>query len=163
MVETATMGETAIIVALIAAAVSLTSLLLTTSLTESRERRRALWERELSRFLELEDTAGILVENVLSYKASSDKTRANIQGKMEFLHRASGRFLRYSDVAASLRDLHHAIGWFVSRKDTFDNSAEYTQARNDIVEAFRKLLNTSDNALASAHKRLRLWPRWLGR
>ena len=157
------MGETAIIVALIAAVMSLTSLLLTTSLTESRDRRRALWERELGRFLELEEVAGLLVENVLAYKAPSDAGAKEVHEHMEFLHRASGRFQRYSDVSASLRDLHHAIGWFASQKSAFDSSAEFKQARHDIVKAFNTLLDTSDKALSHVHKRLSLWRRGHGR
>lgn len=157
------MGETAIVVALIAAAVSLTSLLLTASLTESRDRRRALWERELERFFELEEIAGILVENVLSYRARSETMATEIREHMEFLQRASGRFQRYSEVSSSIRDLHHAVALFLSQNATFDNSTEFKQARQEITDAFNVLLDTSDRALGRTHKRLGFWRRWHGR
>lgn len=148
------MGDTAIIVALIAAAVSLINLFLTTSLTQSRERRKALWERELERFLELEEIAGLVVENSLTYKKLTENEEKELHTQMDFLYRASGRFQRYKDVSASVRNLHHAIGLYISQRSSFGSSEEFNQARAEISSSFAKMLETSDKSLSLAHKRL---------
>jgi hypothetical protein len=67
---------TAIVVACVAASVSIVSLVWSTRLNEGRDRRKVLWERELNRFSELEDTAGCLVEDLLSYNIRSDQERS---------------------------------------------------------------------------------------
>ncbi|MCK9202498.1 MAG: hypothetical protein M0P42_15320, partial [Gallionella sp.] len=67
----------AIVVACLAAAVSVVTLVLTTRLTEGRERRKVLWERELVRFAELEDVAGRLVEDLMRFNIrDEDSTQA---------------------------------------------------------------------------------------
>lgn len=68
---------TAIVVACLAAAISLVNLAWTTRLTEGRERRKVLWERELARFAELEDVAGRLVEDLLRFSIREDSERAS--------------------------------------------------------------------------------------
>lgn len=50
----------AIIVACVAAAVSIVNLFWSAHLNEGREQRKVLWERELNRFSEIEDTQAAL-------------------------------------------------------------------------------------------------------
>jgi hypothetical protein len=134
----------AIVVACLAAAVSLVNLAWSTRLTENRERRKVLWEREIARFLELEEQAGCLVEELLSYKLRDQAHRGSINGRVGYLDGATGRFLRYEAVASSIRDLHHAAGWYISRDMQHESKAEFEQARADLLSGFRKLVLACD-------------------
>ena len=148
------MDNAAIIVACIAAAVSLVSLLIASRLSESQERRKALWERELLRFLELEEVAGTLVDDLFAYRVRDEDKRQQISQKLEFVRRATGRFLRYKDVTAALHKLGNSAGWFFSQDMKHQSSKEFKEAKSDVEQDFRKLLRTSDEALRHVHKRL---------
>ena len=144
----------AIIVACLAAAVSIVNLTLSTRLSEGSERRRVLWERELDRFSELEDTAGRLVEDLLSYNIRSDTERSSTLEKLQLLRGSTGRFLRYPTIAAALRDVTHSGGWYISQDMKHDTRAEFEEARNDVTTSFSKLISAIDETLKSAPKRL---------
>lgn len=145
---------TAIVVACMAAAVSLVTLVLTTRLTEGRERRKALWERELVRFAELEDVAGRLVEDLLRFNIRGDEERKQAYEKLQFLRVASGRFMRYKSVAGALRDLENAAGWYIREDMKHESRSEYEKARLDVSEGFEKLIAACDEALKKAPKSL---------
>ena len=140
----------AIVVACLAAAVSLVNLVLTTKLTERRERRKTLWERELARFSELEDIAGRLVEDLLSFNKQEDSESKNSYEKLQYIRQATGRFLRYDKVARALRDFEHAAGWYISQKNNYVTSEEYKEARNDVSASFKALIMSCDEALKNA-------------
>jgi hypothetical protein len=143
-----------IVVACIAAAVSIVTLVLTTRLTEGRERRKVLWERELSRFSDLEDVAGRLVEDLMRYNIREDGQRADALEKLRFLRTASGRFLRYESVASALRDLENAAGWYISQDMKHDSRAEVEKARADVNDSFKKLIQACDETLRKAPRAL---------
>ncbi|HEY3433559.1 MAG TPA: hypothetical protein VGK09_13540 [Rhodocyclaceae bacterium] len=144
----------AIIVACLAAAVSIVNLTLSTRLSEGRERRKVLWERELDRFSELEDTAGRLVEDLLSYNIRSDTERSAALERLQLLRGSTGRFLRYPTIAAALRDVTHSAGWYISQDMKHETKAEFEEARNDVTTSFSKLISAIDKTLKSAPKRL---------
>jgi len=144
----------AIVVACVAAAVSVVTLVLTTRLTEGRERRKVLWERELVRFAELEDVAGRLVEDLLRFNIRSDEERKQAYEKLQFLRAATGRFLRYERIAGALRDLENAAGWYIREDMKHESKAEYEKARADVSEGFRKLIFACDETLRNAPKGL---------
>jgi hypothetical protein len=144
----------AIIVACVAASVSIISLVWSTRLNEGRDRRKVLWERELNRFSELEDTAGRLVEDLLSYNIRSDQERSAALEKLQVLRGATGRFLRYPTIASALRDVSHSAGWYISQDMKHETKAEFEEARNDVTASFGKLIAAIDETLKRAPKRL---------
>ena len=144
----------AVVIACVSAAVSIVSLVWSTHLHEGRERRKVLWERELNRFAELEDTAGRLVEDLLSYNIRSDEHRSAAQEKLQGLRATTGRFLRYPAIAAALRDVTHSAGWYVAQDMKHETRAEFEEARNDVTSSFSKLITAIDATLKSAPKRL---------
>ena len=107
--------DATVIAAGIAAVASVTTLFLNTKLSESREKRRLLWERELERFFELEEAAGRLVQDLLAFRFNDADAREVAEEKREFLHAAGGRFRRYPDVAGALGELHHCSGWYITQ------------------------------------------------
>ena len=104
----------AIIVACLAAVVSIASLVWSVRLNESRERKNILWERELGRFFELEDMAGCLVEDLLNYNIR-DEERSEALTRLQTLRAFTGRFRRYPAISSALRELTHSSGWFISQ------------------------------------------------
>ena len=144
----------AITVAFIAAAVSIINLIWTTRLNEGRERRKMLWERELNRFSELEDTAGCLVENLLSYNNCSEQERSSSWDKLQTLRTATGRFLRYPEIASALREVTHSAGWYISQDNKHKTKTDFEGARSDVINSFQKLIKAIDTTLKSAPKRL---------
>lgn len=153
MIPEAPRDYAAIIVACIAALVSIVTLVLTTRLTEGRERRKVLWERELVRFSELEDVAGCLVEDLLRFSMRTPEGTEQIYDKLRFLKASPGRFLRYDQVAAAVRDLENSAGWYISNDLKFDK-VEDAKARAEISDGFRKLIAACDKALSKAPRGL---------
>lgn len=147
---TALKDYTAIVVACLAAAVSLVNLAWTTRLTEKRERRKVLWERELARFSELEDIAGRLVEDLLRFNIREDAERQRAHEKLQHIREATGRFLRYDKVARALRDLENAAGWYISQDMKHETAEEYKKARSDVSESFKAFILACDETLKNA-------------
>lgn len=145
---------TAIVVACLAAAVSVVNLAWTARLTEKRERRKVLWERELVRFSELEDIAGRLVEDLLRFNIRDDAERQRAYEKLQYVRDATGRFLRYDKVASALRELEHAAGWYISQDMKHETSEEYKKARSDVSGSFKALISACDETLKNAPKGL---------
>lgn len=151
---TALKSYTAIIVACVAAAVSIINLFWSAHLNEGRERRKVLWERELNRFSELEDTAGRLIEDLLSFNIRSDEERFAAREKLQLLRAATGRFLRYPNIASALRDVTYSAGWYISQDMKHETKTEYEEARKDVTSSFSKLIVAIDDTLKSAPRRL---------
>lgn len=145
---------TAIVVACVAASVSIVNLVWSTRLNEGRDRRRALWERELNRFAELEDAAGRLVEEVLSYKACIDEQFSATVARLQALRETTGQFLRYPDVAEALRDITQSTAWCISCSMKHESMDEIEEARKEVTVRFGGLVAAIDEALKNAHKRL---------
>ena len=145
---------TAIVVACLAAGISVINLLWSTRLNEGRERRKILWERELNRFSELEDTAGRLVEDLLSYNIRCDEEREKANEKIQALRVSTGRFLRYPEVADSLRKINNSAGWYIARDMKHNTKEEYQEARDDVSKSFQALVKAIDSTLKNAPKRL---------
>jgi hypothetical protein len=144
----------AIVVACVAALVSIVSLVWSTRLNEGRDRRKVLWERELNRFSELEDTAGRLVEDLLSYNIRTDQERTAVLEKLQVLRGATGRFLRYPEIASALRDVSQSAGWYISQDMKHESKAEFEEAKNDVTVSFGKLIAAIDKTLKHAPNRL---------
>lgn len=144
----------AIIVACVAAAVSIVNLTLSTRLSEGRERRKVLWERELDRFSELEDTAGRLVEDLLSYNIRSETARSAASEKLQVLRGATGRFLRYPTIVAALRDVTHSADWYISQDMKHETKEQFEEARSSVTTSFSKLISAIDETLKLAPRRL---------
>ena len=88
-----------VIAALVAALASIATLVLSTVLTFRREQRKALWEQELRRFLELEEAAGRLTEELSTYELrGSPDGEQNFWSQFNWLKVATGRFRRYPGV-----------------------------------------------------------------
>ena len=145
---------TAIVVACLAAGVSIVSLVWSARLNEGHERRKALWERELNRFSELEDTAGRLVEDLLSCNIRSEQERSASWEKLQTLRTATGRFLRYPEIASALREVTHTAGWYISQDMKHKTATDFEEARSDVNNSFEKLIKAIDVTLKSAPNRL---------
>ncbi|ACT48288.1 hypothetical protein [Methylotenera mobilis] len=145
---------TAIVVACVAASVSIVSLVWSTRLNEGRDRRKVLWERELNRFSELEDTAGRLVEDLLSFNIRTEQERSEALEKLHVLRGATGRFLRYPKIAAALREINHSAGWYIAKDMKHETKTEFEEARNDVSSSFSKLIVAIDETLKNASNRL---------
>jgi len=132
-----------LIAAVIAAAVSIASLLLNSRLTLDRERRLVLWRKEVDRLIDLEELAGRLVEDVGSYR-HIDGTRDRIAGQMEQLEAMAGRIARYANVRQTVRNLHNVLSrLFVDRRDQKEDQA----SRSELESAHRALLAACDGVL----------------
>lgn len=141
---------TAIVVACIAAAVSIVTLVLTTRLTEARERRKVLWERELLRFSEIEEVAGRLVDDLMRFHIREENEKKLAYEKLQFVRTASGRLLRYKEVSQALRELENAAGWYISEDMRHETKLEYEKARLDVQMAFDNLVAACDRTLKKA-------------
>ena len=144
----------AIVVAFIAATVSIINLIWSTRLNEGRERRKALWERELNRFSELEDIAGRLVEDLLSNNIRSEQVLSTSWENLKTLRDSTGRFLRYPAIASALRQVTHSAGWYISQDMKHENKTDYEEVRNEVINSFDELVRAIDATLKNAPKRL---------
>ena len=145
---------TAIIVAILAAAISIVNLVWSTRLNESRERRKTLWEREMLRFSELEDTSGKLVEALLTFNIRSEEEKALANQKIQALRASTGSFLRYPAIAKALRDVTRSAGWYIARDMQYETKEEYEEARKEVTDSFQSLIKAIDATLKDAPKRL---------
>lgn len=121
---------------------SLLSLFVGSRLVLQRERRQLLWSKELDRFLELEELAGTLVEEIGSYKPVPTD-RAELVAQFDSLHRSAGQFARYPAVRQAVRDLHNVLGrLFVAKRDSEDDR----EVRGELEPAYRSLIDACDKA-----------------
>jgi hypothetical protein len=151
---TALKDYTAIIVACIAAAVSIINLFWSMHFNEKREQRKVLWERELNRFSELEDTAGRLIEDILSYRIRTESELSIANKKLQILRAATGSFLRYPNIASALRDVTHSSAWYIAQDMRHETRAEFEDAQNSVKTSFEKLVTAIDEALKNAPRKI---------
>ena len=136
-----------VIGAIIAALASIATLVLSTALTFRREQRKALWEQELRRFLELEEAAGRLTEGLTTYEL-----RVSPEGEKQFwdhynwLKVATGRFRRYPGVHTALREFCHAAAAFHQVDKRTGSPTEYDERGAALEQAFQKLIAVADKA-----------------
>lgn len=83
-----------LIAAVVAAAVTITSLLLNSRLTLDREKRLVIWRKEVDRIIELEELAGKLVEDLGGYH-DLETVRKRVGMPLELLEAMGGRLSRY--------------------------------------------------------------------
>ena len=135
-----TTEEVTLIAALIAALTSIVTLGLNTRLAILKEKRMLLWQKELDRLLELEETAGVAQEIALSY-ASAEVLEKEFPPLHDQLRHAAGRFGRYPELSQALRDLNHACAVTVAEKVKSGDSREWQEK---IKPAYQKFLNACD-------------------
>jgi hypothetical protein len=129
--------------AVIALLGSILSLFISTSLAIQKERRQLLWAKELDRFFELEELAGDLVEELVSYRSALGDRTTLTQG-FGALEQAAGRFGRYPEVRQAIRDLHNTLGrMFVAKRDRQNDQ----EVRGELDPTFRKLLAACDKVV----------------
>ena len=124
-----------------------TTLALSTALTFRREQRKSLWEQELRRFLELEEAAGKLAEELLSYELRvSPEGEAKFLEQYRWLKAATGRFRRYPSVLAALKDFNHAAASFYQVDRRTGQPSEYDEHAANLEASYKALLGASDAA-----------------
>jgi len=136
-----------VIGAIIAAIASVLTLALGTALTFRREQRKALWEQELRRFLELEEAAGRLIEELVTYELRvSPEGSSRFLDQYNWLKAATGRFRRYPDVHTALREFSYAAAAFHQVDRRTGSPAEYDERGAELERAFQTLIAAADKA-----------------
>jgi hypothetical protein len=95
-----------LIAPMVALAVSIFTILVTTRLAIDKERRQLIWAKELDQFFALEELSGQLVEE-LAGPGTLDQ--ASVGPMMAELRRAVGRFTRYGKVCQATRQLQNTV------------------------------------------------------
>ena len=129
-----------LIASLFALCGSLLSLFTGSSLAIRKERRQLVWSKELDRCFALEETAGILVEDLGSNRSIQDREELLLNQLRQFSDLA-GKFARYSDVRQSIRDLHNVLTRLYIAKRDFQDEREI---RGELEPAYRKFLDSCD-------------------
>jgi len=136
-----------VIAALVAALASIATLALSTVLTFRREQRKALWEQELRRFLELQEAAGRLTEELSTYELrGSPDGEQNFWSQFNWLKVATGRFRRYPGVHAALREFNYAAAAFHQVDKRTGAPKEYDEQGAALELAYQELIRASDAA-----------------
>jgi hypothetical protein len=135
-----------LIPAVVGAAIALIAPILTSWLTLKRERRQQLWQRELQRFFELEELAGILTE-ALAGHGPLDQMADQLHSQMAQLKIATGKFRRYPQVAQAIRDFENSAGWILSRERRFDSRAEHDKVMKELESHYQALLKACDKVV----------------
>lgn len=115
-------------------------------LTLRRERHQQLWSRELERFFQLEELAGVVAERLSGYRPIEPEYN-QIGEKLSHLQAAAGRFRRYPEVTQAIRDFCNRAGWLLSRMGDFPSLEEAESAKADMVDAHKALLRACDEVL----------------
>lgn len=136
-----------VIAASIAAVASVATLILNALLATTREKRKALWEKELERFFELEEKAGQLTEDLFSYRCRSDDEKKDFYANSQYLRDMVGRFLRYEEVANALRKFNQCANWYFSQDMKHESKKEFEDARRDLEDSHKGLLIACDRAI----------------
>ena len=132
-----------LIAAVIAAGVSVASLLLNSRITLDRERRLVLWRKEVDRLIEVEELAGKLVEDIGGYRAL-ESLRDRVAAELDQREAMAGRMARYPKVRQAARNLHNIVGrLFADRRDHRDDR----EVRRELEPAYRALLDACDSVL----------------
>ena len=138
----------AVVAALIAACASIATLVLSTRLTYRREQRRALWEQELRRFLELEEAAGKLTEDLLAYGLRDHGSPSEVfTGQHVWLKAAAGRFRRYPKVHQALVEFNHCCAEVFQVERAFGSAQDFAKYDHQLRDAHQALLRACDSAL----------------
>ena len=106
------------------------------------------------RFSDLEDTAGRLVEDLLAFNIRSENEKVQANEKIQSLRAATGCFLRYPEIAKSLRQITHSAVWYISRDMKHESREEYEEARTEVLDSFELFIKAIDETLKEAPKRL---------
>ena len=122
---------------------SLLSLYIGVSLAIKKERRQLLWSKELDRFLTLEESVGILMEDLGGYKSIQDREEYLLQ-KLHQLSNDAGKFSRYPAVRPSIRDIHNVLSRLYAAKRDYQDERE---TRSELEPAYRKLLDACDSVV----------------
>lgn len=106
----------------------------------NKEQQKLLWEKELDRLMELEETAGIAQELALSYE-SPELIEAEFKPLYDKLRLSAGRFGRYPDLAKAIRELSHCCAATVDEKVKRGDSREWQEK---IKPAFQEFIRKCD-------------------
>lgn len=122
---------------------SLLSLYIGASLAIKKERRQLLWSKELDRFLALEESVGILVEDLGGHKSIYDREDYLLQNLFH-LSNDAGKFGRYPEVRQRIRDIHNVLSrLYVAKRDQQDER----EVRSELEPAYRQLLDACDTVV----------------
>ena len=109
--------------------------------------RKALWEQELRRFLELEEAAGRLTEELSTYELrGSTEGEQNFWAQLNWLKVATGRFRRYAEVHTALREFNHAAADFYQVDKRTGSPKEYDEQGAALELAYTTLIKAADTA-----------------
>ena len=136
--------ESASLIAL-GAAIALLGPVVTSQLALKRERRQQLWNRELDRFFELEELAGMIAERLGGYRPV-EPNRDRIGSQILELEAAAGRFRRYPEVTQAIRDLCNTTGWILTEGQA-ESAEEETSTKQELVSRHKALLDACDRVL----------------
>jgi hypothetical protein len=136
-----------LIASIIALCGSLFSVYIGSSLAIRKERRQLIWSKELDRLFTLEETAGILAEDLGSNRSIQDREELLLNQLRQFSDLA-GKFARYPDVRQSIRDLHNVLSRLYMAKRDFQDEREVCK---ELEPAYRKFLNSCDR-VTERHK-----------
>jgi hypothetical protein len=137
-----------LVAALVAACASVATLLLSARLQYRREQRKALWEQELRRFLELEESAGKITEDLLAYGLRAQGNPAEVfDGQHQWLKAAAGRFRRYPDVHRALIEFNHCCAEVFQVERAYGSAEQFQTYDQRLQAAYQDLLKACDKAL----------------
>lgn len=131
-----------LVAAVVAAATSIGGIVLTTRLSILRQRRVAVWSRELERMFKLEELAGMAKETVTVHRDPDRLMKYYVPLYVE-LNDSKGRLSRYGDLASAIDDLAQTCANLVDAV-VAGREAEKTQAESRIATCYRTVLAECD-------------------
>ncbi|NVO61454.1 hypothetical protein [Photobacterium damselae] len=138
-----TKEELTLLAAVIAALTSIFSLVLGSSLTFSREKKKLVWEMQIERIQDLEDQVGIAQEIVMKHRSTQQIKEEYLQISEE-LKLLPGRFARYPHLAKSLRVFAHCCDLLL---DDRLRGNDYRESLSDIPKAYQDVIFQCDQVL----------------
>lgn len=120
---------------------SLLGMLVSSRLTQGRERRQQVWQTEINRIIGLEERAGQLVE-LIGSSHDPERIRDGAADRMPQLESDAGRFRRHKGIMQAIRDLHNGLSRLLDDKLRHEDCRETSAEVNSLYD---KLLTECDN------------------
>lgn len=108
-----------------------------------KERKGVVWSKEVDRFINLEEIAGKLIEELGSYR-SIPTEGSQLAEELRILESQAGRFARYPKVRQAIRDLHNVLSRMLAAKADHEDDREI---RQELDPAYQTLLCACDAVL----------------